>query len=1024
MKRSVSLLLVLLLGLPFVPFRVSAAARTVTLKTPQDLIDLSKNCVLDSWSAYKTVVLENDIDISGTAFSPIPLFAGQFDGGGHTVSGFAFEHDGTVTGFFRRITESGSVENLRISGCVSAGSRSATVGGFVGENQGVIKNCSFTGDVSGCEAIGGFCGVNALSGVLDGVTASGTVRGQHRVGGIAGENNGVIRSCRNLADVNTDVTEKISTELSEFDWTRLDLTRSAEDLVDITDIGGVAGFSSGALRRCTNEGPVGHRYVGYNVGGIVGRLSGYADSCENSGKVYGRKDVGGIAGQMSPDTSWDASAQTLSALKEKLEALRGSIHALTADVSSHSEALSERLGSVTDSLSGVNEALDSIAEDAESFVNENISTVNELSGRLTQTLTQFQPFFASAESFLADLPGIFDRLTQLIDELSEASVITGETYTRLKSEIQTAAEAVGRIRAAISGIREKLSAFLSSHDLNAAKELLCAIRDGMSTVRTEFQTAKTAVGSILSTLRGITRTHQALTEALNAAAQTSERIDAAFSSLGSVETQLSDAYDVLAGYDKLSFSSLHENSSARGRMFSSVSDAYAAFRSIAAELAGTWLEEDVNAVSNDFIDLIQLMLDTVSGLSAVSAEISDISSDVSEHRNGVIRDCRNGAEITAENSGGGIAGAISIDVSFDLEDEFQISALLTDGMKYLVYARISACENEANVHVKKDAAGGIVGRMDYGTLCDCRAGGSITVNGAYAGGIVGISEGTVEGCISRVNLSAQRYVGGIAGKGKNVSGCLCIPNLQNDCACMGAIAGDADGEISGNYYAQCETGGVNGFSRTGQAEPVKYEKLMHLSGNAPLFRVVTVTFVAGGETAGIVEVPFGGQVGALPEIPDRDGKHWRWDEFDNTAITGSLTVEGSYQSPVTVLSSGGEIPQFLVEGVFTDRQELTVSAASEVYTLRVNDCEGPLTVRARMTDDCDLLVADDTGAYRKTSYLRDGSYIVFPLENGGCFTFWPGKSFGWLYILIAAAAAVLITAFGIRMRKRKKRRES
>ena len=37
-----------------------------------------------------------------------------------------------------------------------------------------------------------------------------------------------------------------------------------------------------------------------NVGGIVGRTDGFVSGCINQGAVYGRKDVGGIAGQAEP----------------------------------------------------------------------------------------------------------------------------------------------------------------------------------------------------------------------------------------------------------------------------------------------------------------------------------------------------------------------------------------------------------------------------------------------------------------------------------------------------------------------------------------------------------------------------------------------------------------------------------------------------------------------------------------------------------------------------------------------------
>ena len=62
-----------------------AAESTVTIKTAEDLAELSRNCTLDTWSQGKTVILENDLDLHGIDFTPIPTFSGTFQGNGHTL---------------------------------------------------------------------------------------------------------------------------------------------------------------------------------------------------------------------------------------------------------------------------------------------------------------------------------------------------------------------------------------------------------------------------------------------------------------------------------------------------------------------------------------------------------------------------------------------------------------------------------------------------------------------------------------------------------------------------------------------------------------------------------------------------------------------------------------------------------------------------------------------------------------------------------------------------------------------------
>ena len=160
--------------------------------------------------------------------------------------------------------------------------------------------------------------------------------------------------------------------------------------------------------------------------------------------------------------------------------------------------------------------------------------------------------------------------------------------------------------------------------------------------------------------------------------------------------------------------------------------------------------------------------------------------------------------------------------------------------------------------VKKDAAGGIVGRMDYGAVKGCESSGSVATEGSHAGGVAGLSRGSIQNCAARVNLSAGSYVGGIAGSGSDIGGCCAVPSIDRRVAYCGAVAGDADGELKGNYYTMCEIGGVNGFSFAGQAEPVAYDDLVKKSGADELFGTVTVTFVKDGESVKEVAVPFGG----------------------------------------------------------------------------------------------------------------------------------------------------------------------
>lgn len=47
-------------------------AREIHIYSADDLVQLSKSCKLDTYSQGKTVYLDNDVDLSGSDFVPIP----------------------------------------------------------------------------------------------------------------------------------------------------------------------------------------------------------------------------------------------------------------------------------------------------------------------------------------------------------------------------------------------------------------------------------------------------------------------------------------------------------------------------------------------------------------------------------------------------------------------------------------------------------------------------------------------------------------------------------------------------------------------------------------------------------------------------------------------------------------------------------------------------------------------------------------------------------------------------------------
>ena len=220
----------------------------------------------------------------------------------------------------------------------------------MGENHGTIESCTFNGSVSGKRSVGGIAGSNLATGIVRACDASGAIFGQSMTGGIVGENLGSIVSCRGRAYVNIESTDP-SIDLSnlnlEFSLDLAKLSR-ADTLNTATDTGGIAGYSSGAIASSTNYAAVGYQHIGYNIGGVVGRSSGQVFACSNEGAICGRKDVGGIAGQMEPYIRMEISDGLLQQLKTQLNELSGLVNTAT----NHAEGGSNEIASRLNSMSG------------------------------------------------------------------------------------------------------------------------------------------------------------------------------------------------------------------------------------------------------------------------------------------------------------------------------------------------------------------------------------------------------------------------------------------------------------------------------------------------------------------------------------------------------------------------------------------------------------------------------------------------------------------------------------------------
>ena len=165
----------------------------------EDIV-VNKNVLNDGELTKDVVGLRN--------WTPIKHYGGTFDGAQHTISGIYCVSD-TITeaGIFQLTTSSATVENIGVLDSYYCLKEGYDVGGIVGYNSGIIRNCYNEAMVinlyDGINYLGGICGVNE-GGTIIGCYNTGKVANSvfgTRAGGICGRSNNTILNCYNTGSV-------------------------------------------------------------------------------------------------------------------------------------------------------------------------------------------------------------------------------------------------------------------------------------------------------------------------------------------------------------------------------------------------------------------------------------------------------------------------------------------------------------------------------------------------------------------------------------------------------------------------------------------------------------------------------------------------------------------------------------------------------------------------------------------------------------------------------------------------------
>ena len=990
------------------------------ISTADQLLALARDCRLDSWSQGRTVVLTADIDLTGCDFTGIPTFGGTLEGKGYTISGLTLSEEGSVQGLFRYIQQDAVVQNLHVAGTVQPGGTRAEVGGLAGENAGTIRNCSFSGTVSGTSQIGGIAGSNTVTGLISGCTVGGSVYGTHFVGGIAGQNDGVISGCTNNAAVNTTVSQN---EVKLEDLTLTDLL-TTENGADITDIGGIAGSSAGVVRACTNRGAVGYDHIGYNVGGIAGSQTGYVEGGVNYGTVHARKEGGGIVGQMEPSSVLQYSQDTLQQLQGELNTLQGLMNQATRDASASASEMTAQF-----------EDLKSRVDSARSAVDTLIQKVADGIDIGTQNLT------VTALGNLAGQAGAGAGVQGGASSSTDVTVNPTPTPTEEPEATpspETTPEPTPEPTPEITPVPEPV--VTPEPTEVPASEPAAQPESGTEAVP-ETERAETAHNRAPHREPGISIDHSVEGEASAGVGVGGDAtLDGqATLTVPGIEVNNQDA--ITAARNNLSGS------------LTSIADGVDAINANTGDHTQA-LIRDMEAITNQLNTISNTLLGAAenAGNGTIFEDVSD--EDTDGDTEGKVFNCLNAGEVYADLNAGGITGAMARENDLDPEDDTKISGSSSMNMTYKTRIVVRGCTNQGAVQAKKQGAGGIVGSMELGSVLQSYNTADLLQEEVdYVGGIAGQSKSTIRQCAAKGRLSGDRYVGGIAGSGYTITDCRAMVEASGT-ENVGAVAGsllaedslsntvnqlqDATGTLQGNYFVSETLGGIDGISYAGQAEPVSFADFAALAGQENLpetFTQITLTFVADGQTVATIPVEYGASFAAAdaPAIPEKAGCTAVWSDFQGENITFDQTITAVYTPYSAVIASAEQREDgraiLLAEGSFGDGT-LTLTACevtpapgtaeSWQFTLPDGD-SGNVQLHYLPTDpDTDLYLRGADGTWRKAETTTDGSYLVCTLQSGDdALAAVPQHKIPLPLLAGACAALAILLAAGLIARKRR-----
>ena len=919
-------------------------------------------------------------------------------------------------------------------------------GGITGTNEGTIENST-----SSCSVNNEYIEVTTyeisiisyLPEQIAKLLLPGEVTGVTDTGGIAGFSNGLIYNCKN--------TGSVGYSKNGF------------------NVGGIAGRGTKLIIKCENEGEIAGKG---DVGGIVGQLipSTEWELAENMLEVISsdlkslHTDVDSLLDYT--DEYSETFNKNVKEVTKQLDEAEKNLNTFLTDGEkwidsgvSNINDISDKISVALSYFSGASAEMERFAE----YTNVSLGNISDASIVLSETIQYYDGNRDALTKAVLDLKNTTEKLAGLTGKYAQiynngAQILeNGKEIVDLSSSLYDTIESYLKLCKTFYDMADGLIDFLNTDNfiLDIYTVLLIAqlkytLDESINKIQESLDLGIDSTALQISTILDINDTVESLiplfadiadaidrlgegseyfVEFLECLADASDNMSFGFTHFKNALSDVSSAFGYLSEGTTIKFEYIEDYvSDSQKDFFDSLESLNEKINGLADGISDEKLTEKVRKVSDSFFKLSSDIVDTMNQLTKLQDRefidntnltyedyLSSEEKDIQKIKGySVVSGCINRGCIAGETNAGGICGIISIDVE-NVETALNLEGLLISGSRFIISATIQNCENHSSVTSGKEYAGGIVGKQIYGVINNCYSQSTVVSKGNYAGGICGYSESAIKNSKSRSFVSGTIYAGGIAGMCKNIENNLSVSEIFESKEYYGSIAGNCEGVAENNKYGVYRDGGINGFDISGKAEYDDSEKFMKETG---LEGEITITFVA--EDRNIeVKIPYDSKITNIPKIENKGDDYWVWNNLPEENLRYNITITGSYIKPKTTISTGEKIPSVLAEGKFYGGNELIVedvtdsklnlkSQGSFLKKITVTDYDGTIKVRTKIVKDGKLYSYKD-GKTSKLNFTKDGSYIVFEIDNGSL-VYYKASSVNTGMIILISVISVLAVA--------------